>query len=210
MKSKLESKFKQAKANIELQLSNLPPKSEILDNTFGKEIRPRKSLDISSDHLAYALKECALSRETERLQIEKSLTTEFYRKCSPNTPQHGLLYGLCVRTIYEASLLALKLPKESIVLMSGVTIQDMVVITEAHGIKVLAVDLDLKSLIPTEEELERLCIKFGSRVKVFVLAHLFGARTDVSKLLEVCKRYGVFFVEDCAEAWVSSWLQRIE
>jgi len=212
MKAKLENNLQKAKEALELQYNSLPPRKEVLDRVLGKELRPRKSLDITPAQLAYGLRECALSRESERNDVEKRLFTEFYRRRSSSDSkkggadpaEHGLAFGLCVRTMYEATLLSLRLKRESVVLMSAVTIQDMVTITEAHGLKVAAVDLNLDSLIPDADELDRLCTKFAGRAKVFVLAHLFGARTDVSELIQVCRKHNVVFIEDCAEAWVSS------
>jgi perosamine synthetase len=206
IKAKLENYFRQGKSALELQYKSLPPRKEVLDKTLGKEVRPRKSLDITPAQLAFALKECTIARETERTDVQKLLVQAFYRNASNTTVQSPLTFGLCVRTIYEATLKALNLPKESIVVMSAVTIQDMVVITEAQGLKVVAADLDLESLIPDAGELDRIATKFAGRVKVFVLAHLFGARTDVSKLIAVCKKHNILFVEDCAESWVSDHL----
>ena len=202
MKAKLESAYQRVKSGLELQYHSLPPRKEVLDRTLGKELRPRKSLDITPAQLVFAIKECAVSREQERGEVEKQLRIAFYHD-SKQHQQHGLLLGLCVRTVYEATLLALDLPKESVVLMSGVTIQDMVVITEAHGLKAIAVDLNLDTLIPNADELERVASKFPGSAKVFILAHLFGARTDVSPLIDVCRKHHIFFIEDCAESWVS-------
>ena len=203
LKSKAENYFRQAKSALEVQYNALPPKKEILDRTFGKEVRPRKSLDITPAQLLYGLRECAVSRESERKEIEKQLFQAFYKNASEKNVESPLVFGLCVRTIYEATLQALNLPKESVILMSAVTIQDMVVITEAQGLKVVGVDLNLKSICPDAAELDRIATKFAGRAKVFVLAHLFGARADTSKLIEVCRKHNIVFIEDCAESWVS-------
>ena len=202
LRAKLENYYRKTKSALEVQYQALPPRKEVLDRTFGKEVRPRKSLDISSAQLAYALKECAISRETERAGVEKQLVRAFYTHASDRTALSPLTFGLCVRTLYESTLKALQLPKESVVLMSAVTIQDMVVITEAQSLKAIAVDLNLNTLIPDAEELDRLATKFQGRAKVFVLAHLFGARSNVSQLIEVCRKHKIIFIEDCAESWV--------
>jgi hypothetical protein len=204
VKNRVENFLRQAKSALELQYRSLPPADEVLDKTVGKKVRPRKSLDITPAQLAYGLKECALARETERPEVEKLLVQAFYKGAKEGTAQSPLTFGLCVRTIYEATLKAMNVPKGSVVLMSAVTIQDMVVITEAHGFKAIAVDLNLQSLIPDAAELERLIIKFAGRAKVFVLAHLFGARTDVTDLIRVCQKHKIMFIEDCAESWVGS------
>lgn len=123
LRARIENQYEKIKSTVELHYKNLPPKHEVLDYVFGKEVKARKSLDISGNLLLYGLQQCFISTETERDEIEKLLTQEFFK----GNPMIGdLVFGLCVRTIYEATLLALDFPKESIVVFSGVTIQDMV------------------------------------------------------------------------------------
>lgn len=202
VKAKIEQYVSKAKSAIEVQYKSLPPASEVLDATLGKPVRPRKALDITSTQLAYGLKECVLSRESERAEVEKRLVQAFYKGAPEGTAQNPLCFGLCVRSIYDATLKSLNFPMGSVALMSAINIPDMVVITEAHGLKAIAVDLNPETLTPDPEELERTILRLGGRAKVFVLAHIFGARSDISALIQVCQKHNVFFIEDCAEAWV--------
>jgi perosamine synthetase len=92
----------------------------------------------------------------------------------------------------------LRLPPESEVLMSAVTIPDMVKIVEAHGLVPVAIDLDLSTLEPRADLLLRAVTQ---RTRVIVVSHVFGAIADMRPVCEVALAHGLLVCEDCAEAY---------
>jgi perosamine synthetase len=119
--------------------------------------------------------------------------------------------GLCVRTLYDCLLRSLRLPRESVVCFTpGINIADMVAITEAHGLKVLALDVDVDTLLPRGDgELADLLARVPKhQVRVLLHAHLFGACSPVDRLVEQCRTSGILFVEDLAEAWAGPDVSR--
>ncbi|HYE50332.1 MAG TPA: DegT/DnrJ/EryC1/StrS family aminotransferase [Azospirillaceae bacterium] len=110
----------------------------------------------------------------------------------------GGVVCLSVRTALDALLAELKLPAGSEVLMSAVNIQNMADIVRAHELTVVPVDITLDGLAPTPAQLEA-AVTPASRL--FLLAHLFGARVPTEGLATVCRRHGLLFVEDCAQAY---------
>jgi len=180
-------------------LLSLVPSAEQLKEQL-PVVEPRKRLDIAPHDLLYGIRACATSSERERNNVEGVIARVF---------RDDVLCGLCVRALWDALLSTLKLPRQSVVLFTGINIQDMVTITEAHGLKAHALDVDDDTLLPCDGEFDRAmqaCGGTGGKgnagvVKVLLLAHLFGARNNVKPLIAQCRQHGVLFVEDLAEAW---------
>ncbi len=106
--------------------------------------------------------------------------------------------ALSVRTALDALLAELALPAGDEVLMSAVNIETMAEVVRAHGLVPVAVDIDLSTLAPPPEDLEA---AITPRTRLFLLAHLYGARVETFALAEVCRRRGLMFVEDLAQAY---------
>jgi len=84
------------------------------------------------------------------------------------------------------------------IIMSGITIKDMVKIAQFHGAAPVAVDLDFDSLAVDCGTLEA---AITPRTKVIVIAHVFGVCNDLSTVCAVARRHGIVVVEDCAECF---------
>jgi perosamine synthetase len=104
---------------------------------------------------------------------------------------------LSVRSGFELLLDALQLESGDEIAFSAITHPDMVRIAEARGLRVLPVDLDLKSLAPDSQALER---ALGPRTRLIVVAHLFGGLAALGRAAEVARRHGIVVVEDCAQS----------
>lgn len=113
-------------------------------------------------------------------------------------PPHRNLAFLSVRSGWSATLAALKLPPGSRVAFSGITIRDMPRIAQHHGLGVDAFDLDPDTLAPDMESLER---ALTPQTRVVVVAHLFGARVDLTPVHDLAQRRGLLVFEDCAQAF---------
>jgi dTDP-4-amino-4,6-dideoxygalactose transaminase len=152
-------------------------------------VRPRNRLDLGwSDLFAAA---SALAFSPVRKDVELELEQHFSQK-------QAALPVLSVRSGFDALLTALKLPEGSEVLVSAVTIRDMVRILEAHGLRAVPVDLDEQTLGVTQEALER---TRTPQTRAILVAHLFGSRMPMDSIVEFAREHGLLLIEDCAQAW---------
>ena len=189
------------------------------------ECVPRGRIDLEAADLAFGLGRCA-ARASGRLQNvlgrkRKDSTTaavatqnqtanekdekrraveEFFEDDCSNDSAGGksrALVALSVRTGFDLVLRASRFPRGSEVLMSAVTIRDMVKLVEFHGLVPVPVDVDQHTLLPSPEAVSR---AVTPRTKVLVVAHVFGAVSPLGALGAVARRHGLLLVEDCAEA----------
>ena len=116
-------------------------------------------------------------------------------------PEHAVP-ALSVRTAFDAVLASLALPESAAVAMSAVTIQNMADVVRAHGLTPAPVDIQLNTLSPNAADVERTLAATGARV--YVHAHLYGARNDLSDIAAICRARGVLLVEDCAQAYAGA------
>lgn len=105
---------------------------------------------------------------------------------------------LSVRSGLDLLLSTLNLEPGSEVLFSAITVPDMVRIAEHHGLMPVPLDLESSTLSPTADAIDR---AVTSQSKAIVVAHLFGRRLNLDPLVTVAKRHGLFFIEDCAQAY---------
>ncbi|GAB3332069.1 DegT/DnrJ/EryC1/StrS family aminotransferase [Marilutibacter aestuarii] len=151
---------------------------------------PRKVLDIGWRDLGYA---CVRSIWPGRGDAAARLEAGW------GPPGH-VLATLSVRSGFDLYLQALALPEGSEVLVSAVTIRDMVAIIELSGLKAVPVDIDPATCAPRLDALER---AVTPRSRVLVVAHLFGARVPMAPIAAFAKRHGILLVEDCAQAYAA-------
>ena len=102
-----------------------------------------------------------------------------------------------MRTAFDAALQALDLKSGDEVVMSAVNIESMADVVRAHGVKIVPVDIDLRTLAPHPEAVRAV---ITPRTRVILIAHLFGARVDLAPYATLRGPRRVL-VEDCAQAW---------
>jgi dTDP-4-amino-4,6-dideoxygalactose transaminase len=103
-----------------------------------------------------------------------------------------------VRSGFDLLLQALELKPGDEVMFSALNVKGMVRIVREAGLVPVPVDLDIAHMGPS---LERLEAAITLRSKVFVAAHLFGARLDLDPLFTLARSKGIVAVEDCAQAF---------
>lgn len=54
-------------------------------------------------------------------------------------------------------------------------------------------------------DVSRIEEKITSRTKAIIPVHLFGQSCDMDAITAICKRYGLYLVEDCAQAHFAEW-----
>jgi dTDP-4-amino-4,6-dideoxygalactose transaminase len=105
---------------------------------------------------------------------------------------------LSVRSGFDLLLQSLAWPGGSEVLVSAVTIPDMITLLEAHGLVPIPIDVEPATLAV---DLAQLKAAIGPRTRAILVAHLFGSRMALAPLLEIARQHGLLVIEDCAQAY---------
>ncbi len=150
----------------------------------------RKRLDLSWLDLAHGMANCILPRS----RVAQARALERMWTCDDDA-----IACLSVRSGFDLWLSALNLPRGSEVIVSAITIPDMIRIIRDHGLLPVPVDVDH----------ERLAIDIGAlkravtpRTRIILLAHLFGTRQPLDAVTEFARDRELLLVEDCAQAFV--------
>jgi perosamine synthetase len=149
----------------------------------------RKRLDIGWSDLLFG---------AGRVFVPPDRTTISHRVESLWPAAGNTLACLSVRSGFDLLLGALDLPRGAEVLVSAITIPDMIRIIEHHGLVPVPVDLDTQRMAPTEEQWRQ---AVTPATKLILVAHLFGGRTDMRPVVELARRHRLLVVEDCAQAF---------
>jgi perosamine synthetase len=153
----------------------------------GIVIVPRHRLDISIADLLYALAAAIGAREPDR---------RAERIAARWAAADDGLTCITARSGFDCLLSALDLDRGDEILMSAVTHPDMAEIVRAHGLVPVPVDLDVGTMSPRRDELES---AVTPRTRALVVAHLFGARFDLTDAAAFAREHGLLLVEDCAQ-----------
>lgn len=145
--------------------------------------------DIGYRQLAYGLAACA--RPWNRAALLTNLAGLWAG------PDHTFVC-LSVRTGFDLLLQALALPPGSEVVITALTIPDMVTIVQRHSLVPVPVDISPATLAPTPEALQR-CL--SPKTRLVVLTHLFGTRIPVEPIRQALQGRDILLVEDSAQAF---------
>ncbi|CAK8698471.1 unnamed protein product [Clavelina lepadiformis] len=109
-----------------------------------------------------------------------------------------ILPCLSVRTGLDLFLSIRHFPPGSEFILSGINIPTITKIIEHHGLKVRSCDINLETMGPSIEIMASLV---SNRTVAVLVAHLYGKRFDMQPVIDLCKRYSIPVLEDCAEAF---------
>jgi dTDP-4-amino-4,6-dideoxygalactose transaminase len=151
---------------------------------------PRLRLDLSAADLAHAAVGVTARDPRGRLARVERLFG----------PGDQALACLSVRSGLDLWLSAAALPPGSEVLVSALTIPDMLRVLRAHGLVPVPVDVDPSDLGVSLAALER---QRTPRTRAVLIAHLFGARLDLGPVVAFCHAHGLFLLEDAAQAFAA-------
>jgi len=159
-----------------------------LRHTPHVRLYPRHRIDASAADVAFAMWACAGAFRRQRLaeRVERTWSAA-----------GDSVACLSARSGFDLLLSALDFPVGSEVLVSAVTIPDMVAILRKHGLVPVPVDLDPATLAPRLDLLDKLVT---GRTRAVLVAHLFGGRQDLAPLVELCRRRSLLLIEDCAQS----------
>lgn len=150
-------------------------------------IVPRHRLDISVGDILSALIAAATARDPER---------RAERIAFGWAQGEDALTCVSVRAGLDCLLSALDLSPGDEILVSAVTHPDMPSIVSMHGLVPVPVDLDLATMSPRRGELEA---ALTPRTRALLVAHLFGARFDLTEAAAFTREHDLLLVEDCAQ-----------
>ena len=149
----------------------------------------RARFDIRDRDLGYGMRACLKRLEREPLVDELQ---------SMWTPDGDAITAFSVRSGFDLLLQALALDPGSEIMFSALNIKGMVNVAKRLDLLPVPVDLDLATGRPDLGAMER---ALSPRTKAFVVAPLFGARFDMTSVVEFTKRNGILLIEDCAQAF---------
>lgn len=110
--------------------------------------------------------------------------------------------GLSVRSLFDAYIASTGWVPGTKIAFSGITIGHMVSIAEAHGLEVIALDVDPDTLLPTISDVEAACRAGAVAV---LITRLFGAVSSLGPIGGVVHRNGGVLIEDAAQAFAGDF-----
>jgi dTDP-4-amino-4,6-dideoxygalactose transaminase len=161
----------------------------MMRNIFPMKIYPRLKLDIPFADLGWALG--SFLTPADRDETEQAIQ-DYWGSERP------AVVTLSVRTAFDLLLQSLQLPPGSEVLISAVNIGHMVEIVEKHHCQPVFIDLQLDTLAPPPDLLEK---AITNKSKVLLIAHLYGTVNALDPYLAICKAHQILLIEDCAQAF---------
>lgn len=148
----------------------------------------RKRFDIKWRDLGFAAVRCFTRRATGAAADISWMKTD----------HGGDLACLSVRSGFDLLLGAADFPQGSEVLVSAMTIPDMVRIIRQHGLVPVPLDLDPDLAFPHPAQIAS---RVTPRTRAVLIAHLFGATPPLDEHIAVARAHGLLFIEDCAQAF---------
>jgi len=155
----------------------------------------RKRLDIGWSDLALGILRCSIPADREAVQ--RQIETAW-------SDREDTLVCLSVRSGFDLLLGSLRLPPESEVLTSAVTIRQMIEIVEHHGLVPVPVDLDVDRMAPRVDLMRR---AITPATRAILVAHLFGGRIPLEPILALAAEHRLLVIEDCAQAFAGKQYQ---
>jgi perosamine synthetase len=150
---------------------------------------PRHRLDIGPGDLIYGLAACLTAHHPSRLEAAALR--------SGGISGHGLV-AQSVRSGWHLLLTAMAWDPGSEVLVTAITHPDMIRVIEAHGLRVVPIDVDPATLAPSLDELAR---ALTARSRALMVVDLFGGRLDLDPLADFARDHDLLLVDDAAQAF---------
>lgn len=112
-------------------------------------------------------------------------------------PSHQCVITLSVRSAFDLTLRALTVEPGSEVLMTALTVPDMVAIVRKHQLVPVPIDISTDG----DLSLQALENALSPRSKLIVVAHLFGSIVDMETVHRFAQQHNLMVLEDCAQSF---------
>ncbi|OGH59560.1 MAG: hypothetical protein A3G34_03965 [Candidatus Lindowbacteria bacterium RIFCSPLOWO2_12_FULL_62_27] len=116
------------------------------------------------------------------------------------SPRGACLSTLSVRTGFDLLLGVLDFPPRSEILITALTVRDMVGIIEHHGLVAVPIDLNCLDLAPDPKHLRS---AITPACRAIVVAQYFGGRNSLEPIARIAKEKGILLIEDAAQAYTA-------
>jgi perosamine synthetase len=153
-----------------------------------KPIYARKCIDISLKDILKFLWNFILHPQPAE-ETEAELDTAWSTKQT--------LASYTVRSGFDLCLQACDFPPGSEILVSAVTIPDMVRVIKYHQLVAVPIDIQDDASVSVED----ITSLISPKTKAILIAHLFGNRMAFDEIAAAAKAHGIMVFEDCAEAF---------
>ena len=150
---------------------------------------PRGALDIAWRDLASALMSACVPGDRAAGETKAERVW--------NDPERTVVC-LSLRSGFDLFLQVMGWPSGTEVLISAVTIPDMVRVLRHHGLVPIPLDVFSDTLSVDERQIESLCTP---STRAILIAHLFGSRINLDAIAGLARARGLLLVEDCAQAY---------
>jgi len=150
---------------------------------------PRGRIDIGWGDLVYGALSCL---RPGRREVAERRVLEAWGA------GEGTMVCLSIRSAFDLYLRTMAFPKGSEILVTAVTIRDMVRIIEHHGLVPVPIDVDMDTLTVKPEALRR---AVTPRSRAVLAAHLFGAVMPLDETAAFAREHGLHLLEDCAQSF---------
>jgi perosamine synthetase len=150
---------------------------------------PRGALDIGWRDLMSAFADTCLpmSRAAAQADVERAW----------GEPDRTIAC-LSVRSGFDLFLQAVAWPPGSEVLVSAINIPDMIALLRHHGLVPVPLDISIETLSIDPARIAAACTP---DTRAVLVAHLFGARTNLDSIASMARDRRLHILEDCAQAY---------
>lgn len=99
-------------------------------------------------------------------------------------------------------VVALQLPRGSEIIMTPITIHDIVNVLLIAGLKPVFVDIDPQTYQMDPHHLRK---AITAKTSAVLVTHLFGLATDMEAIQAICREHGLALLEDGSHAYNAAW-----
>lgn len=135
-----------------------------------------------------------LIRSSKTKELENVFRLRFNRKSAIVFPH--------ARTAFHFILKSMNLEKGSEVLMTPLTIADMVNSIHTLGLKPVFIDIELDTF---SFDLDKLKKAITPKSKVILVTYIFGIVPDMEKIQKMAQEYNLKLIEDCSQCFDASY-----
>ena len=135
-----------------------------------------------------------LRRGMQTIKLEEAFRSRFNAKRAIVFPH--------ARTALHFIIKSMNFEKGSEVLMTPLTIADMVNSIHTLGLKPVFVDIELDTFC---FEIDKLKMSITPKTKAILITYIFGIVPDIEKIQKIAQEHGMKLIEDCSQCFDASY-----